>query len=89
MLKFNQGVNVENPRDYEASAVEHLQYLLSIGSPAECDPRRENFYELDSGNEIFYIHVSPISGNVVLLAKWIRQSRTRDLYSRQLTAYVA
>ena len=75
MLKFNQGVRVENPRSYEAGAIEHLHYLLETGSSAQRDPRRENFYEVDGGGEIFYIHVSPVSGNVVLLAKWIRQSR--------------
>jgi hypothetical protein len=75
MLKFNQGVKVENPRAYEAGTVANLQYLLKIGSPAERDPRRENFYEVDGGSEIYYIHISPVSGNVVLLAKWVRQSQ--------------
>jgi hypothetical protein len=86
MLKFNQGVKVENPRAYEAGAVEHLQYLLKVGSPAERDPRRENFYELDGGNQIYYIHVSPVSGNVVLLAKWIRQAQECYSGSSQFAA---
>jgi hypothetical protein len=86
MLKFNLGANVENPRAYEAGAVEHLQYLLKVGSPAERDPQRENFYEVDGGNEIYYIHVSPVSGNVVLLAKWIRQSQECYSDSGQLVA---
>jgi hypothetical protein len=89
MLKFNQGVKVENPRAYEAGAVEHLRYLLNVGSPAERDPRRENFYEIDTGSELFYIHVSPVSGNVVLLAKWIRQSEQCYSDTHHLTAHVA
>ena len=75
MLKFNQGVKVENPRGYETPAVERLQYLLKVCSQIERDPRRENFYEVDGGSETYYIHVSPVSGNVVLLAMWIQQSQ--------------
>jgi hypothetical protein len=86
MIKFNQGVKVENPRAYEAGAVELLQYLLKIGSPTERDPRRENFYELDGGSQIYYIHVSPVSGNVVLLAKWVRQSQECYSNSNQFMA---
>ena len=86
MIKFNEGVKVENPRAYEAGAVEHLQSLLEAGRPAERDPRRENFYDVDGGNEIFYIHVSPISGTVILLAKWMRPSQECYSHSRQLAA---
>jgi len=75
MLQFNQGATVENPRAYEAGAVEHLRYLLSVGSPAERDPKRENFYEIESECDVYYIYISPVSGNVVLLAKWIRQAQ--------------
>jgi hypothetical protein len=86
MIKFNQGVNVENPRAYEAGAVEHLKYLLEAGSPIERDPRRKNFYDIDGGNETYYIHVSPISGNVTLLAKWVRQTRECYIDSHELAA---
>jgi hypothetical protein len=89
MLQFNQGANVENPREYEVGAVEHLQYLLQAGSPAKCDPRRENFYELDGGSELYYIYISPVSGNVVLLAKWIRQSQVHCSDSRHFAAHPA
>ncbi len=75
MLQIRAGARVENPRRYEAGAVEQLLRLLADGSPAQQDPRRKNFYEVDSQNETFYIYVSPISGGVVLLAKWIRQSQ--------------
>jgi hypothetical protein len=89
MLKFNQGVKVENPRAYETAAVEHLQRLLHAGSPAEPDPKRENFYKIETQRETFYIHVSPVSGNVVLVAKWIRQAQECYAESRQLAANVA
>ncbi|HTC61924.1 MAG TPA: hypothetical protein VK709_03705 [Candidatus Saccharimonadales bacterium] len=86
MIKFNQGVKVENPRAYEAWAVKHLQYLLEVGSPMERDPRRANFYNVDGGSEIYYIHVSPVSGNVILLARWMRQTHACFSDSKQLAA---
>jgi hypothetical protein len=75
MLQLKEGARIENPREYEAEAILQLRCLLDAGHPAERDPRRENFYELEGSKELFYIHVSPISGNVTLLAKWIRQSQ--------------
>jgi hypothetical protein len=76
MIQVKIGAKIENPRAYECGAVEHLQQLLEAGSPVQLDSQRENFYEIESGNETYYIHLSPISGNVVLVAKWLRQPQT-------------
>ena len=73
MIQINEGARIENPREYESGTVENLRLLLEVGSPGQRDPNRENFYEIEGNSETFYIHVSPISGNVVLLAKWLRQ----------------
>jgi hypothetical protein len=75
MLPLKEGARIENPRAYEVDAIHQLRCLLDTGSPATRDPRRENFYEIEGNGETFYIHVSPVSGNVVLLAKWLRQSQ--------------
>jgi len=74
VIQVKEGARIENPREYESGAVEHLQQLLEAGSPAQRDPQRENFYEIEANCENYYIHISPISGNVVLLAKWLRKS---------------
>jgi hypothetical protein len=73
MIQINEGARIENPREYESGTVENLRLLLEVGSPAQRDPNRENFYEIEGNSETFYVHVSPVSGNVVLLAKWLRQ----------------
>jgi hypothetical protein len=86
MFGIKEGVRIENPRKYDPNAVEHLRHLLAAGSPTRRDPRRENFYEIEADNETYYIHVSPISGNVVLLAKWLRQSQDCCLSSEHLVA---
>jgi hypothetical protein len=75
VIQVKEGARIENPREYETGAVEHLRHLLEVGSPAQRDPHRENFYEIESHSESYYIHISPVSGNVVLLAKWLRQSQ--------------
>ena len=74
MIQVREGARIENPREYESGAIKHLRQLLEAGSPAQLDARRENFYEIEGCCENYYIHISPVSGNVVLLAKWLRQS---------------
>ncbi len=86
MIQINEGARIENPREYEPGAVESLRHLLEVGSPAQRDPHRENFYEIEGNSETYYIHISPISGNVVLLAKWLRQSQDCCLSARDLVA---
>ena len=86
MMQIKEGARIENPRDYEPGAVEQLRELLASGNPAQRDPHREDFYEIEGCNETYYIHISPISGNVVLLAKWLRQSQDCCLSSGHLVA---
>jgi hypothetical protein len=75
MSQVKAVATIENPRKYETSAVEQLRQLLQSGTAAQDDPRRPNFYEIDAHDETFYIHISPVTGNVVLLAKWTRQAQ--------------
>jgi hypothetical protein len=86
MIQIKEGSKIENPRRYEHAAVEQLRHLLQAGGPVQADPRRENFYEIEGHGEAYYIHVSPISGNIVLLAKWLRQSEDCCIDSGHLVA---
>jgi hypothetical protein len=86
MIQLNHGTRIENPRGYEDNAIENLRSLLRARIPGQPDPRRENFYEIKGPMETFYIHVSPVSGNVVLLAKWLRQLDESSLGSDRLVA---
>ncbi len=86
MIQIKAEARIENPRKYDFGAVEHLRHLLAAGSAAQRDPQRENFYDIEGHGEAYYIHVSPISGNVVLLAKWVRQSQDCCVGSGQLVA---
>ncbi len=70
VLQLDERTRIEDPREYGAGVVNDLRNVLTAGGCAQRDPRRENFYELENGGHTFYIHVSPINGDVVLLAKW-------------------
>jgi hypothetical protein len=86
MIRIKEEAKIENPRNYDSCTVEQLEYLLKAGSTAQRDAQRENFYEIEGESETFYVHISPITGNVVLLAKWLRQSQERYASSGQLVA---
>jgi len=86
MIQIKEGVRIENPREYGPGEVVHLRHLLEAGSPTQPDPRRKNFYEIEGRSETYYIHISPITGNVVLLAKWLRQSQECCHTTKRLVA---
>jgi hypothetical protein len=86
MIQIKTGATIENPRKYGPDVVEHLRHLLAAGGPAQRDPRREDFYDIEGNHDTFYIHISPISGNIVLLARWLRQSQDYCLSSGHLVA---
>jgi hypothetical protein len=65
---------VENLRNYPPSAVERLRALLTDGAVAEPDIQREGFYDVKDGDRVFFIHISPVSGKVILLASWLEET---------------
>jgi hypothetical protein len=62
-------VQIEDLRNQPAE-LETLRHLLQVGTPFHPDPKRNGFYELESGSLTFYIHVSPGTGKILLLAAW-------------------
>jgi hypothetical protein len=45
--------------------------LLAEGVEAVAEPQRKDFYEVQNGFNVFYIHLCP-NGKVLLLAMWSR-----------------
>lgn len=86
MIQSKEWARIENPREYAPGVVEQLRHLLAAGKPSQRDPRRESFYEVEGNDETYYIYISPFSGNVVLVAKWLRQSEDCRLGSEHLVA---
>jgi hypothetical protein len=86
VLRVKKQTKFENPRGYIAKVVDELRNLLTAGARARRDPSRENFYELENANNVFYIHISPVTGNVVLLAKWPGQTQEAKEKARNAAA---
>ncbi len=71
-LHLNRDLTIENLKRYPEDIVEKLRDLLATGAEALPDPHRRGFYDVLNGNRVFFIHVSPVSGNVMLLASWLK-----------------
>src|SRR5690349_4475021 len=73
-LRMKQLPGVDNLRNYPAENVKELEELLLSGGLALPDPKRKDFYDLESRKRTFFIQISPITGRVGLLATWLRSS---------------
>ncbi|MGO8816282.1 MAG: hypothetical protein ACLQVG_16720 [Terriglobia bacterium] len=80
-VKMNGTFRIDNLRQYSPETVETLRGALLAGSNAIADPRRKNFFDLEAGDRIFYIHVNR-TGTVLLLACW-RKEPVRQLIPRE------
>jgi len=73
ILKMSGQFRIDNLRRYPSETVEALRSALVAGVIAAADPRRKNFYDLEAGDNIFYIHLCP-TGTVLLLACWRKEA---------------
>ena len=76
LLRLTQTARIEDLRNHPAAVIEKLRQLLVSGAEARPDPRRSGFYELANHCQVFYIHISPVTGKVWLLAIWPREQPT-------------
>jgi hypothetical protein len=72
VLRLMEEPRIDNLRNYPADLVEKLRALLVAGAQAYPDPSRKQFYDLENGSRMFYIHLSP-TGKVWLLATWVKE----------------
>jgi len=72
LLRLERMPIIDNLRKYPAATVERLRGLLVAGAPAQADPRRKNFFEVQDECQVFYIHLTPFKSKVLLLATWDR-----------------
>ena len=72
ILKMNGPFRIDNLRRYSIEAVERLRSALVAGVTATADPHRKDFYDLEDGNTIFFIHLNR-TGTVILLACWRKE----------------
>jgi hypothetical protein len=63
-------IHIEDVGNHPPKAVADLRCLLAGGACKTADPKRRGFYEVESDSTVYYIHVSPVSGKILLLATW-------------------
>ena len=73
VLQMKQNVNIEDPRNHSPESMVRLHHLLATGVSARPDANRSDFFEIEDGDQVFYIHLSPVTGRVILLATWTRR----------------
>ena len=76
LLRLKQVPGVDNLRNYPSEIINGLEELLLSGGTALADPKREGFYDLENHERTFFIHISSLTGRVMLLATWLRTKRT-------------
>lgn len=69
-LRSNQSLRIEDPLNHSVETLERLRVLLLDGAAVREDPHRESFYEVHDDSLVYYVHLSPATGKVYLLATW-------------------
>jgi len=71
---LNDEFQIEDLRNHPAEIVATLRSLLAGSAKISPDPKRSGFYEVESGSLVYYIHVSPVAGKILLLATWPKET---------------
>ena len=61
---------IEDPRGHTPETLRRLREALASGAPSTPDARRPGFFEIQADDRVFYIHVSPATQKITLLATW-------------------
>ena len=69
LLKMNDPFRIDALQGVQPEDSARLRELLVRGAIASADPNRKEFYDVEDGFRVFYIHVCP-AGNVLFLAAW-------------------
>lgn len=70
VMRFKEEPRIRDIRNHPVETIETLRRLLASGAAVQPDPKRPNFFELHQENQVFYFHVSPVTGQILLLATW-------------------
>jgi hypothetical protein len=72
---------IEDARDHGFEVVSKLRTAVARGVQATPDPRRPGVYDVYDNGRVFFIYVSPVNGNVTLIATWLENSGERKTAS--------
>jgi hypothetical protein len=74
-MSFGEELRIEDLGNHRAQMVISLGILLAGAVNVTADPKRKDFYEVESGSTVYYIYLSPFSGTIFLLASWKNAGR--------------
>jgi hypothetical protein len=69
-LELTAESKIEDPRGHSPETLRRLREAIASGAPATPDARRLGFFEIQADDQVFYIHVSPATQKITLLATW-------------------
>jgi hypothetical protein len=67
---FTPHATIEDPRGHSPEIVVRLRQALASVAPAIPEARRPGFFEVYADDHVFYIHISPVTQRITLLARW-------------------
>jgi hypothetical protein len=77
VMRLENMPRIEALRSYPSGTADRLSQLLALGATARPDPGREGFYEIESDSEVYYVHISPLNGRVLLIGIWQKPAGPR------------
>jgi hypothetical protein len=69
-MHFGEAFEIRDLGSHTAATVTTLALLLAGTVDVRPDPKRKDFYKVVDGSQVYYIHVSPVTGIIYLLAVW-------------------
>lgn len=69
-MHFGEAFEIRDLGSHTPATVTTLALPLAGDVNVRPDPKRKNFYEVVDGSLVYYIHVSPVTGIIYLLAVW-------------------
>src|SRR6516162_7320571 len=68
-MNFGDAVEIQDLRNHSGGTLMRLAFILA-GTVCVRPTKRKDFYEVEGGSEVYYIHVSPVTKIIYLLAVW-------------------
>jgi hypothetical protein len=72
---------IEDLRDHPTELIAQLCHLLANGAPAIPDPKHPELYEIKSETHVFYVHISPVTRKVLLVATWPTENMLEEMHT--------
>lgn len=70
VMRWDTNFQIQDMRNHAPEQVRGLETLLLRGTSLTPDPKHPGFYEIYNDAEVYYVHLVPNSGKVLLLATW-------------------